>query len=461
MPGPIDKTGASSINIEKLTESDLPRTVISLAWPVVLEMTFFGLGSIINTILVGRLGASSLAAVGLGQQVEFIPQVIFTAVNVGTLAIVSRHIGAGEVQAANHTAGQSAILAVIFGLLFLVPMWLYAEQALELLRARPDVVVLGAKYIRSIVLSMIPALILTSGGAALRGAGNTKTPMIIMVVVTVFNIIFGYLLIYGGFGFPAMGVPGAGIAVSIARTIGALAVITILVRGSGLLKYQISSLLTIDFSEMRRIFRIGLPAGVEQIQLQGAMIIYTVLLSSLGTIVFAAHSVAMRIENLAFMPGFGFGIAAMTMVGQSLGAERPELGEKAAYLAQKYAAITMTVIGCFMFFFGRQIASLFISDPEVIRLATLYLQMWTLAMPMMGTSNALAGGLRGAGDTRWVLVIMTLSSWLVRLPIGFLLVMVFHLGPVGAWAAGIIDINVRGVFIWMRFATGKWKGIKI
>lgn len=135
VPGPRDKTRAKSINIEKLTESDLPRTVLGLAWPSVLEMTFFGLGGIINTILVGRLGASSLAAVGLGQQVEFIPQVVFTAVNVGTMALVSRHIGAGEAQEANHTAGQAAILAVIVGFLFIVPIWLYAEQALELLRA--------------------------------------------------------------------------------------------------------------------------------------------------------------------------------------------------------------------------------------------------------------------------------------------------------------------------------------
>ena len=132
-----------SIPIEKLTKADLPKTVIHLAWPVVLETTFFGLGGIINTILVGRLGASALAAVGLGQQIEFMIQVAFAAVTVGTTAVVSRHVGAKEIKEANQAVGQALMLALILGLFFSLLLWLFAGPAIKLLRGRPDVVKLG------------------------------------------------------------------------------------------------------------------------------------------------------------------------------------------------------------------------------------------------------------------------------------------------------------------------------
>jgi putative MATE family efflux protein len=444
-----------------LTEADLPRAVWNLAWPVVLEATFFGLGGIINTILVGRLGAPALAAVGLGQQVEFMIQVIFAAVTVGVTAIVSRHIGASEPHQANLAVDQSIIMAVLLGILFTLPVWIFAEEAMVLLRAKPEVVKLGAQYIRIVAFSFIPGYVLAAGSSSIRGTGNTRTPMVVILSVTVCNIIFGYLLIYGGMGFPALGVRGAGIAGLISRVIGAIAILRILIKGCGPLQYSFSRILRIDMGMTRRIVKIGLPAGLEQLQLQAAMTIYATILSSLGTLVFAAHSITMRIENLAFMPGFGFGMAAMALVGQSLGAKRADLGQKASYISQKYAIISMTSVGTLLFFFGRHISFLFISNSDVIALSSLSLKIWAFAMPMMATSNTLAGGLRGAGDTRWVLLIMAFCIWLLRLPLAFFLAISLGLGAVGAWAAAVFDINVRGAIIWRRFASGLWKNIQI
>ena len=457
----VDVIGAKSVPIEKLTRADLPRTVIQLAWPVVLETTLFGLGGIINTILVGRLGASALAAVGLGQQIEFMIIVSFAAVTVGTTALVSRHVGAKEKKEANLAIGQALLLAVLLGLFFSLLLWVFAGPAIKLLRARPDVVKLGVKYLRAVAFSFVPSFVFAVGSSSFRGAGNTRTPMIVMGAVTICNISLGYLLIYGGLGFPSLGVSGAGMASSVSRLLGATTILVILIRGRGFLKYRLSGSWPLDRAMIRRTLRVGLPAGLEQIQLQLAMIFYTVILSSLGTKIYAAHAIAMRIEGLAFMPGLGFGMAAMALVGQSLGAGRPELGELAAHLARKYAMIVMTMVGAIMFFFGKGMAFLFISDLEVITLAALGLKIWALAMPMMGTSNTLAGGLRGAGDTRWVLLIMTGCIWLLRLPLAYLLTFGLHLGPVGAWSAAVLDINVRGIFIWWRFSRGGWKKIKI
>jgi putative MATE family efflux protein len=461
MPETGDPQRGKPLFIENLSPADLPKTVIQLAWPVVLETTFFGLGGIINTILVGRLGASALAAVGLGQQIEFMIQVSFAAVTVGTTAMVSRHVGAKEKKEANQAVGQALLLAVILGLFFSLLLWIFAGPAIKLLRGRPDVIKLGVKYIRAVAFSFVPAFVFAAGSSSFRGAGNTRTPMMIMVAVTLCNIFLGYLLIYGGLGFPSLGVTGAGTASAVSRLLGAVTVLVFLIRGKGLLKYRLSSSWPLDRTMIRRTFRIGLPAGLEQIQLQLAMIVYTVILSSLGTKIYAAHAIAMRIEGLAFMPGMGFGMAAMALVGQSLGAGRADLGERAAYLARRYAMLVMTMVGVIMFFFGRGMASLFVSDWEVVALSALGLKIWALAMPMMGTSNTLAGGLRGAGDTRWVLLIMTGCIWLLRLPLAYLLALVLQFGPVGAWSAAVLDINVRGILLWWRFSRGGWKKIKL
>jgi putative MATE family efflux protein len=388
-------------------------------------------------------------------------QVSFAAVTVGATALVSRHVGAKQWKEANEAVGQVLLLAAVLGFLFLFLLWFLAEPAMKLMRGRPDVVGLGTIYLRTVVFSFIPSFILAAGGSVLRGAGNTRTPMLVMGAVTFSNIILGYFLIYGGMGFPSMGVKGAGLAGVFSRTTGAVAILFVLFRGNSPLKFTLSGFLPASWGTIARIFKIGLPAGVEQVQFQLAMTLYTVIISSLGTKILAAHSIAMRIESLAFMPGFGFGMAAMTLVGQSLGAGRPDLGERAASLSQKYAMLVMSLVGVFMFIFGAEMASLFISDAGVIALSALALKIWAVAMPLMGTSNTLAGGLRGAGDTRKVLLIMSSCIWIIRLPLAYLLALLLKVGPVGAWIAAVLDINIRGALLWRRFSKGEWKKIQV
>jgi Na+-driven multidrug efflux pump len=169
----------------------------------------------------------------------------------------------------------------------------------------------------------------------------------------------------------------------------------------------------------------------------------------------------MRVEEFAFLPSWGFSIAATTMVGQCLGAKRPDLAEKSAKLAQRYCLIAMVSIGLVTFFLGKWLIDIFIDDPEVIRLGTLGLQIWAVAMPGMAINQTLAGGLRGAGDTRWVLLLSTIGMWTMRVGGGALLVYVFHLGAAGAWGGAVLDHTVRAVIIWWRFRSGKWKDIKV
>ncbi|MDD5190752.1 MAG: MATE family efflux transporter, partial [Dehalococcoidales bacterium] len=260
---------------------------------------------------------------------------------------------------------------------------------------------------------------------------------------------------------PPLGVKGAAIARAASSFIGASIVVTLLVKGRGPLKYDLKTAHQFDLEVFKRIFRIGFPAFLDAAQMRGAMSVYQIIISSLGTTVYAAHALTMRVEEFAFMPSFGFSVATTALVGQFLGAKRPDLAEKSAKTAAKYCVISMVVLGVVTFLFGGRLLALFISDPEVLKLGALGLRIWAFAMPGMAINNVLSGGLRGAGDTKWVLYLSTMGMWTVRVGGGALMVYVFQLGAPGAWAGAIADQTVRAFIIWLRFRTGRWKEIKI
>jgi putative MATE family efflux protein len=258
-----------------------------------------------------------------------------------------------------------------------------------------------------------------------------------------------------------MGVQGAGVARAISSFVGGVIILIILLRGRGVFKYRLRTALAFDWFEVKRILRVGLPALLNSLQMRGAMTTYTIILSSLGTTVFAAHALAMRVEEFAFMPSFGFGAAATTLVGQCLGARKPDLAKRAGYLIQRYCVVTLVVLGAGTFAFSRQLIGIFIDDPEVIRIGATGLRLWALAMPGMATNNSFAGGLRGAGDTRWVLLLSAVGMWTMRVGGGALLVFALHLGAPGAWTGAVVDHTVRGLLMWRRFAGGKWQSIEV
>ena len=249
------------------------------------------------------------------------PVIALEGLAVGVTAIVARHLGVREPEQANITVRQSMLIAFILGILGAIVLWFSADQLLWVFRARPEVIELGRDYIRVNAPAMIPLFLLFCSAAILRASGDTRTPMIVMFIVEVIGVGLAYILITGFGVAPALGVLGAGIARAVASTVGALIILPILIRGKGSVKYDLRTAWVFDWAEIRRILNVGLPALGDQVAMQGAMTIYTIMISSLGTTVYAAHALAMRVENFAFMPSFGFGMAAAVLVGQSLGAK--------------------------------------------------------------------------------------------------------------------------------------------
>lgn len=445
----------------KLDEKRLPLTVLTLAWPVVLQEATWTTFSMIIMIFIGHLGSAAITAVSLSETIVFLPAIALEGLAIGVTAIVARHLGAREYEQANITVRQSMLIAFILSILCAIVLWFSADQLLWVFRARPEVIELGRDYIRVNAPAMIPVFLLFCSAAILRASGDTRTPMIVMLIVEAIGVGLAYVLITGFGVAPALGVLGAGIARAVASTVGALIILPILIRGKGSVKYDLRTAWVFNWAEIRRILNVGLPALGDQVAIQSAMIIYTIIISSLGTTVYAAHALAMRVENFAFMPSFGFGMAAAVLVGQSLGARKPDLAKRSGYLAQRYCVAAMVCLGLVTFIFARQLIGLFTDDPEVMRIGALGLRIWAFAMPGMATNETLAGGLRGAGDTRWVFILNTAGMWTMRVGVGALLAFPFNLGVLGAWIGAILDRNIRAILMWRRFAGGKWQNIRV
>jgi len=440
------------------SEPSVRRRVLTLAWPAVLEQLLNMSVGLADTYIVGHLGAAPLAAVGLSLQSLNLFWALFGALGVGSTALVARRIGAGEKEAANDVARQSVLLALLIGLLVAVVLWLGAPHFMRWLGAEPEVIHLGAAYIRATASTVYMMSLLFVGSAILRGAGDTRTPMLIMLLINVVNIVVAYVLAYGVGPLPRLGVLGSGIGAATARAIGGLLILTLLVRGNGPVKVgrQVPRL---DFQTIGQVLRIGLPTAGEQLLMRFGQVVLATFITGLGTVAYAAHQVAINALSVAYMPGWGFALAATTLVGQELGAGRPERASKSAYESLRLVVIIMAVMGGLVSLFPAQVMAVFTSEQDIIEAGIPALRVAGIAMPFLGISFTLAGGLRGAGDTTSVLVIIGVCIWLVRVASAYWLSA--RLGLLGVWIAIGLDFAVRAALMALRFRSGKWKLVQV
>ncbi len=446
-----------------LTErSELRASVMRLAWPAIVENLLHTMVGIVDTAMVGRLGSPSLAAVGLGNQIFNMGLTVFFALATGSTAIVARYIGAKEPEKAGEVARQSLTLGFFVSGTVMVLLFLTARDLLGFLFGRSDALVLdmGAGYVRVVASALVLNYFLIVINAILRGAGDTQTPMRITALVNVINILGNTVFIYGLGPIPAMGVAGAALGTAVAQACGGVIAIRTLLRNK-VLRVRLSDSFRPDAAIIRRITNIGVPAGVEQGIMRVGQLFYTMIVSSLGTVPYAAHQVALNAESLSFMPGAGFAVAATTLVGQSLGAQQPEDAETAGKITRNMAVLVMSAMGLVFLIFPRFFVGIFSNDPEVMELASVCLRLVAICQPSLAIWMVLAGGLRGAGDTKAIMRIVTVSFLCVRVGLAYILTIRFGFGLIGAWVAMIIDLFLRGVLISRRFNRGKWKEVKV
>jgi putative MATE family efflux protein len=436
------------------------QVIWSLAWPVIITMLSESLVGLVDMLFVSRLGASSVAAVGVGAQILGAVSVTMTAVGTGTLALVARYVGARRPAEAERVMGQSIIIAAVLAALAIVPVIAFAAPLVAAFGVEPHVVELGAGFVRLVMLSIPASAVIFVVASGLRGAGDTRTPLLVGLTVNVLNVAGNYVFIFGKLGFPALGVRGSGLATALAFTVGMAFALVLLAFGKLRLRLDWGDL-KLHGETIRRVLAIGTPAAAEQLLMQIGFFIYLLFAARYGTDAIAAYFIGVRILALSFLPGFGFAAAAAALVGQNLGAGYPKRAESSGWHATWMSVALMSTTGVAIFLLAEPIAHLFVDTPAVVAGTVSFIYMLAASQPLMAMDFTLGGALRGAGDTRFPLLTVVIAFYGFRLGFAWLVVSVLNLSLTWLWAALIGDYVARATLKAWRFKRGAWQAIAV
>ena len=412
--------------------------------------------------MVGQLGPWAISAVGLSMQPKFLMMTMFMAMNVGATALVARYKGAGEPQKANMILRQALLLTLVLSVMASVIGFIFSEPMVRFMGAADAESLAGGTIYLQIQMAGFVFMALTSTiTATLRGVGNSRIAMIYNLVANLVNVLFNYLLIYGYLGFPRMEVAGASLATIIGQCVAFIMAIIVALRGNQYLHLRLRDGFKPHLESLKNIFRIGIPAMIEQLVMRAGMIIYSKTVASLGTVAFATHQVCMNIQAMSFMNGQAFAVSATSLMGQSLGKKRPDMAQAYSSRTRRMGMMISIILGLVFFFFGKPITALYSNDPIVIAQGAKILKLVALIQPFQSSQFILAGALRGAGDTRATAVITFITVLLVRPGLAIFSIFVLGWGLEGAWIALVADQLLRSLLVLVRYNSGKWKTIKV
>lgn len=420
------------------------RRVVNLSMPVLLSALFQRLVSIIDIFLVGGLGAAAIAAVGLGQFLVFVAMTVFWGLSTGTTVVIAHLWGAGRFEDTRKAASVALLscfamilVATIFGTAF-------GRRIALLMGAGADVMAYADQYIRLIFLyfGFTAGLNILSG--IMHGRGETRIPMTAILLVNFLHVAIAWPLIYGKFGLPKLGVIGAAYAINISEAIGFFYLLFRTIN-LGALKFSKP-----DFRLWLRICQVGYPVALERVAQQSGQLLYSKFILGYGTVAFAAHQVGIAIESLSFMPGAGMGIAAATLMGQSLGARKYRQARAGHGEAMRLALLVMGVMAVIFLLFPAPMIGLFTADADVIREGSVFLRLVALAQIPLALSFVYAGSLRGTGDTFYVFLSTLLTMWGVRVLLAWIAADLLQLSLYAVWGVFVIDW-------WVRAAAFGWR----
>ena len=445
---------------------ELIRDVAIIAWPSLLELILAQLTSMADQVMVGRIpgeaGVQGLSAVGLAMQPKFLLMIMVMALNVGSTAVIARYRGQQNREKANQVFRQALLMNFVLGIIFLTIGRLSSSWLVSLMaggrKATIDAATLqqAVNYLNIQLYGFIPLMFTFTITAALRGIGDSRVPLFYNTTANVVNVIFNYIMIYGKFGCPAMGVIGASWATDIGQcTASAIAIYSVW----GAKRY-----VGIDFKEkfrfdgeiLRSVVKIGLPAMIEQAFMRVGSIIFTRAVSGLGTVMFATHNICMNIQAMSMMIGQAFAVSSTTLLGQSLGKRRYDMAVIYMRFTRIVGFCVSACVGVLVVVFRSKIVGIYNSTPEVIAAGSAILLLIGCAQPIQAEQFIISGGLRGAGDTRFSAMVTAVTVLLIRSGLATLTIRVFGWGLWGAWIAMLSDQIVRTLLMYYRYSTGKW-----
>jgi len=437
-------------------KTSIRKQMFKLAVPVVLSSFLQRSVGIVDIFLVGGLGASSIAAVGIAQVMVFVVMSLSWGVNVGVTVLVSQLWGADRKSDAGRAAYQAMLLAAAAAVGIMAVGHLYGWRIAALLGANQEVQQILFDYTRVIFTFIFFTIAINVLSGIMHGTGDTRTPLNATVIVNILHVVVAYPLIYGKFGLPALGVTGAAIAVAISECMGAA---FLFARSLNRRYIVITRQLEMKLTMMT--LRLGWPIFIDRFLQNAGSLVFAKVILLYGTTVYAAHQVGLAIEAISFMPGYGIAVAAATMVGQNLGAGRPDDASLSAFEANRFAVLLMSAMALLFFFFPYVLLRLFTSDPEVIGYGILYMKIVAFAQVPLAVTMVLTGSLRGAGDTGFIMFATIAGMWLVRLPVTALLATAFKAPIRSIWSVMIIDWLVRMALLLWRYRQQRWGRLEI
>lgn len=438
----------SLLSAGKTTDKEKIKIILALAVPSMIENILQTVVGFVDTLFVSRLGLVEVTAVGVTNAILAVYLAIFMAMGTGTSALIAKSVGAGDLDKAKAIARQSTWISGALGILFGAITFFCAEPLLRLMGAEPSVLADGVVYFRIVAVPSIFISLMTVFGSILRAAGDTRTPMKVGVWINIIHIALDYILIFGLFAFPGLGIAGAAWATVIVRVIGTIALYAYIQRSKLSFSFGKGTMGGFTLS----LLQLSVPAAMERLIMRFGQVLYFGLIVRLGTEVYAAHTIAGNIEIFSYMPGYGLAIAATTLVGQYLGANRHEDAYRFGLLTTGIAVAFMSFVGVLLFIFSPFAAAWFTDQHDVIGMVTTALRIDAFAQPFLAIGLVLAGALQGAGDTKSPMYNTAIGIWFIRVVGVYVLSVTLGMGIAGVWLSIAIDLAVRAGFLFMRFS---------
>ena len=436
--------------------------LLRLAWPTISEQVLISMVAMIATAMIGRLSTAALSAVGVVNMTVTVIQSLLAILSMGATVVIARLTGAGEHVEAQNAARQALLGAFFIAIVLPLILWAFARQIFSVfLSQAEEAVVENALLYFRMQLPGIPFFIVNLVVSGIfRGAGEMRKPMYIALLVNGLSVMIGYPLMFGIGVFQGLGIQGTGIAMSIARTIGGMVILTILLRGHARIQVPRAGLFHLNWKMLRRVLRIGIPASLEQVALMGGNLMVQIVIALMPTSDMAANQVLSALASIPRNMILGLGMATTTLAGQYLGAGRADLAQRGTFQAVALGGIT-NILSYVILIFIHPLSSIFSSDPAVLTTVYRVVIFYVVAETFLSPLNVLPAALRAGGDIMFVSYSNILGVSLLRVGGTYILSQYFGLGIEALYITMGVDYTLRTLAYVVRIRGGRWKHIKV
>lgn len=449
--------------LKNITNKSIAKEAIRMAWPAVCESFFIALAGMIDSLMVSSMGAAQVAAVGLTAQPKFMGLALFFATNVSISALVARRRGEKNKDSANEILLVALIFVIIANIIVSALCVGFANEIIRFCGSAEDTHEDAVIYYRIIMGGMIFNVLSMAINAAQRGSGNTIIAMKTNITSNVVNMIGNYLLIQGHFGFPKLGITGAALATVFGTVVACVMSFASLFKKDNFVSipYIIEKKIKPTFEPMKRIVNLGYSVFIEQIFMRVGFMSTAIMAAYMGTKAMAAHQVGMNIMSLTFSFGDGMQVAAVALIGKSLGEKNPEKAKQYGKTCQLIGLCISLVVAVLYFLGGKSLFQLFFKEEEIVAYGVQIIRVIIVVVLFQISQVVYMGCLRAAGDTKYTAIVSTISVTFIRTAASYLLGFTFGLGMVGIWLGILADQLSRFLMASIRFRQGKWTKIKI